>query len=172
MHVVHQCCARWMYQSGIPFNAIDSDSFLSFCEALGRFGPGWVPPGQCELRETLLKEEEEEVIKEKLKKSLEVEWERNGCSLLVDTWSDTKKNRMNLCVNSRRGTRFVSSKKVLKESQTGTFIFEYIDKCIEDTGAEKVVQVITDSAESNLAAAKMLKEKRPSIFWSAWLLTQ
>ncbi|CAH8254209.1 unnamed protein product [Arabidopsis lyrata] len=165
MSSVHQSCGRWIYQSGIPFNVIESDSFRSFCEALGRFGPGWVPPNQCELRETLL-EEEEEIIKEKLK-SLEVEQEQNGCSILIDVWSDTKKNIMNLCVNSRGGTCFVSSKEVSKEPQTGKFIFEYVDKCIEDVGAEKVVQVITDSAENNLAAAKMLKEKRPGIFWSS-----
>lgn len=158
-HVVSQLCARWIYQSGLPFNAIDSDSFRSFCEALGQLGPGWVPPSQFELRETLLKEEEE-TIKEKLK-SLELERERNGCSILIDAWSDI----MNLCVNSRGGTFYLSS---MKESQTGTSVFEYVDKCIEDVGPEKVVQVIiTDGADNNLAAAKMLKEKRPGIFWSS-----
>ncbi|XP_019094719.1 PREDICTED: uncharacterized protein LOC104757728 [Camelina sativa] len=164
--VVHQYCARWIYQSGIAFNVVESDSFRLFCEALGRFGPGWVPPSQCELRDTLLKEEEE-VITEKLK-SLEVERVYNGCSVLIDAWSSgTNKNVVNFCVNSRGGTCFVSSKEVSKESQTGAFIFEYVDKCIQDFGAEKVVQVITDCAENNLAAARMLKEKRPGIFWSA-----
>lgn len=52
-HVVSQFCARWIYQSGLPLNAIDSDSFRSFCEALGQLGPGGVLPSQCELRETL-----------------------------------------------------------------------------------------------------------------------
>lgn len=61
-----QYCARWIYQSGLPFNAIDSDSFRSFCEALGQLGLGWVPPNPCELRETLLKEAKE-TVKEKLK---------------------------------------------------------------------------------------------------------
>ncbi|XP_010461197.1 PREDICTED: uncharacterized protein LOC104741953 [Camelina sativa] len=164
--VVHQYCARWIYDSGIAFNVVESDSFRLFCEALGRFGTGWVPPSQCELRGTLLKEEEE-VITEKLK-SVEVEREYYGCSVLIDAWSSgTKKNVVNFCVNSREGTSFVSSKEVSKESQTGAFIFEYVDKCIEDVGAEKVVQVITDCAENNLAAARMLKEKRPGIFWSA-----
>ncbi|XP_019099362.1 PREDICTED: uncharacterized protein LOC104777375 [Camelina sativa] len=141
--VVHQYCARWIYQSCIAFNVVESDSFRLFCEALGRFGPGWVPPSQCELRDTLLKEEEE-VISEKLKR-LEVGWEYNGCSVLIDAWiSDTKKNVVNFCVNSRGGSSFVSSKEVSKESQTGAFIFEYVDKCIEEFGGEKVVQVITD----------------------------
>lgn len=160
-HVVSQLCARWIYQAGLPFNAIDSDYIRSFCEALGQLGPGWVPPSQCELRETLLTEEEK-IVKEKLK-SLKIERERNGCSILMDTWSDTKKNVMNLCMNSRGGRFYLSS----KQSQTGTSIFEYVDKCIEDVGPEKVVQVITDSADYNLAAAKMLKEKRPCIFWSS-----
>lgn len=69
---------------------------------------------------------EEETVKEKLK-SLEEERERNGCSILMDAWSDTKKNLMNLCVNSRGGTFYLSSKEAVEESQTGTSIFEYVD---------------------------------------------
>ncbi|GJR41396.1 zinc finger BED domain-containing protein [Tanacetum coccineum] len=44
-------------------------------------------------------------------------------------------------------------------------IFEYVDKCIEDVGAENVVQVVTDNASNNMGAAKLLHEKRPKIFW-------
>ena len=43
-HAVRQYCARWMYEANVAFNAIDNESFRLFCEALGQFGPGWVPP--------------------------------------------------------------------------------------------------------------------------------
>ncbi|VVB10246.1 unnamed protein product [Arabis nemorensis] len=53
-----------------------------------------------------------------------------------------------------------------KDSHTGEYIFKYIDNCIEDIGAGKVVQVVTDNATNNVAAAKLLKKKRPNIFWT------
>ncbi|XP_056850680.1 uncharacterized protein LOC108824656 [Raphanus sativus] len=164
-HAVRQYCARWMYEANVPFNAIDNDSFKMFCEALGKFGPGWVPPSQYQLREPLLIEEQKRT-KEKLK-SLEEEWEKEGCSVMTDAWSDMKRRSiMNLCVNSRGGTCFLSSKDTSKDSHTGEYIFNYIDQWIEDIGAAKVVQVVTDNATNNVAAAKMLKQKRPNIFWT------
>ncbi|CAN7105975.1 unnamed protein product [Brassica rapa subsp. narinosa] len=164
-HAVRQYCARWIFQSNISFNAIDNDSFRLFCEALGQFGPGWVPPSQYQLREPLLNEERQRT-KEMLK-SLEEEWEKEGCSVMTDAWSDMKRRSiMNLCVNSRGGTCFLSSKDTSKDSHTGDYIFQYIDQWIEDIGSEKIVQVVTDNATNNVAAAKMLKEKRPRIFWT------
>ncbi|XP_056850759.1 uncharacterized protein LOC130500076 [Raphanus sativus] len=146
-HAVHQYCARWN-QSNIPFNAIDNEAFRQICEALGQFGPGW------------------QRTKEKLK-ALEEEWDREGCSVMTDAWTDRKKQSvMNLCVNSREGTCFLSSKDASKDAHTGEYIFSYIDKCIEDLGAEKVMQVVTDNATNNVAAARLLKEKRPRIFWT------
>lgn len=86
---------------------------------------------------------------------------------MTDAWSDMKRRSiMNLCVNSRGGTCFLSSKDTSKDSHTGEFIFNYIDQCIEDIGADKIVQVVTDNATNKVAAAKMLKQKRPRIFWT------
>uniref|UniRef100_A0A1J3J4Q8 DUF659 domain-containing protein n=1 Tax=Noccaea caerulescens TaxID=107243 RepID=A0A1J3J4Q8_NOCCA len=162
-HQVHQY--RWIYNSNIAFNAIDNDDFRLFCEALGQFGPGWQPPTQYQLREPLLNEEHKRT-KEKLK-NMEEEWEKEGCSVMTDEWTDMKRRSiMNLCVNSRLGTCFLSSKDSSKDSHTGEYVFEYIDKCIEEVGDLKVVQVVTDNATNNVAAAKFLKVKRPNIFWS------
>ncbi|CAN6936799.1 unnamed protein product [Brassica oleracea] len=128
-HDVRQYCARWIFQSNIAFNAIDNDSFRLFCEALGQFGPGWIPPSQYQLREPLLNEERQRT-KEMLK-SLEEEWEKEGCSVMTDAWSDMKRRSiMNLCVNSRGGTCFLSSKDTSKDSHTGDYIFQYIDQWI------------------------------------------
>ncbi|CAA7051660.1 unnamed protein product [Microthlaspi erraticum] len=162
---VHQYCARWIYNSSIAFNAIDNDDFRLFCEALGQFGPNWQPPSQHQLRERLLIEEKQRT-KEKLK-DLEEEWEQEGCSVMTDAWTDMRRRSIfNHCVNSRSGTCFLSSQDCSKESHTGQYIFEYIDKCIEEVGPLKVVQVVTDNATNNVAASKLLKEKRPNIFWS------
>lgn len=52
-HQVQQYCTRWIYQSGIPFNAIYNDAFKMFCKALQQFGPGWIPATQYQLRELI-----------------------------------------------------------------------------------------------------------------------
>ena len=45
-HTVQGYCARWVYEAGIPFNAIDHDSFKLFIEAVGQFGPRFKLPSQ------------------------------------------------------------------------------------------------------------------------------
>ena len=165
-HNVKRYVAKWVYESGIPFNVVDNDSFIAMLEAVGQYGPGFKPPTQYELREPLLKEEVES-----LKVSLqqhELEWKENGCSIMTDAWSDRKRRSiMNLCVNCRIGTTFLSSKESSDEAHTAQHIFEYVLKGIEQVGSENVVQVVTDNASNNMAAAKLLKAKMPNIFWSS-----
>ncbi|XP_019178820.1 PREDICTED: uncharacterized protein LOC109173953 [Ipomoea nil] len=47
-------------------------------------------------------------------------------------------------------------------------IIEAFDKerGIEQVGEENVVQIVTDNAVNNMGAAKLLKEKRPRLFWT------
>ncbi|KAL5829116.1 hypothetical protein ACOSQ3_018584 [Xanthoceras sorbifolium] len=135
-------------------------------EAVGQFGPAYKPPTQYELREPLLKEEVQRT-KELLKKQ-EEDWALNGCSIMTDAWSDRKRRSiMNLCVNCSEGTTFLSSKESSDEAHTADLIFQYVDGCIEQVGPKNVVQVVTDNATNNMAAAKLLKEKRPQIFWTS-----
>ncbi|KAG5549569.1 hypothetical protein RHGRI_014779 [Rhododendron griersonianum] len=123
--------ARWVYEAGIPFHAIDNNSFAQFCEAVGQFGVGYQPPSQYKLREPLLKAEVERT--KKCLKKQEQEWASTGCSIMTDAWSDRKRRSiMNLCVNCKEGTTFLSSKETSDESHTGEYIFNYVDKCIEE----------------------------------------
>ncbi|KAF7140245.1 hypothetical protein RHSIM_Rhsim06G0070600 [Rhododendron simsii] len=109
-HEVSQYLARWVYEAGIPFHAVDNDN----------------------------------------------------------AWTDRKRRSiMNLCVNYKQGTCFLSSKEDSETSHTGVYIFEYVDKFIEDIGPQNVVQVVTDNASNNMAAADLLKIKRPNIFWTS-----
>ncbi|CAA0816157.1 hAT transposon superfamily protein [Striga hermonthica] len=156
----------WAYEAGISFNATELDSFRLFSEALGQFGPRWKPPSSYEMREPLLKKA---VERTKLKvKPHEDEWKKSGCSIMTDAWSDRKRRSiMNLCVNSKMGTIFLSSKESSDVSHTSEMIFEYVDQCIEQVGPENVVQVVTDNASNNMGAAKLLRIKRPTIFWTS-----
>ncbi|XP_050379890.1 uncharacterized protein LOC126797280 [Argentina anserina] len=160
---VHEYLARWVYKNGIPFHALDNDSFRRFCEAVGQYGPGYKPPSQYELREPLLNKEVERT--KKVLKNQEYEWAKTGCSIMTDAWSDGKRRSiMNLCVNCKEGTTFLSSKEASNDSHTGEYIFTYIENCIQEVGPQNVIQVVTDNASNNMAAAKKLQETRPHIF--------
>ncbi|XP_017256274.2 uncharacterized protein LOC108225831 [Daucus carota subsp. sativus] len=87
---------------------------------------------------------------------------------MTDAWSDRKRRSiMNLCVNCKLGTTFLSSIKSSADAHTGKYIFDYVDKWIEEVGSKNVIQVVTDNASNNMAAAKLLNEKRPYIFWTS-----
>ena len=98
-----------------------------------------------------------------LLKTQEEEWEKNGCSIMTDAWSDrNRRSIMNLCVNSRIGIAFLSSKEASDDAHTTEYIFEYVNECIESVGEKNVVQVVTDNVSNNMAAATTLMlERRP-----------
>ena len=94
---VHVYLARWVYESAIPFNAVKNDAFQQLLEAVGQFGPRYIPPTQYQLGKPLLKQAVE-TTKETVKK--QEEWKKSGCSIMTDAWSDRKRRSiMNLCVN-------------------------------------------------------------------------
>ncbi|XP_050157550.1 uncharacterized protein LOC126631471 [Malus sylvestris] len=87
---------------------------------------------------------------------------------MTDAWSDRKRRSiMNLCVNCKEDTIFLSSKECSSEAHTKEYIFEYVDKCVEEIGPQNVIQVVTDNASNNMAAANMMKKKRPNMFWTS-----
>lgn len=162
----HKFISRWAYECAVPFHAFEKDSFKMMLEVIGQFGTGLPSPSRYALSNTLLKYEVERT-KNTLKKN-EEEWKQDGCSIMTDAWSDRKRRSiMNLCVNSKMGTVFLSSKECSDQAHTGQHIYEYVESCITQVGPEHVVQVVTDNAPNNMAAAKLLKEKRPKIFWSS-----
>lgn len=56
-------------------------SYVCLSEVVGRYEPSYKPPNMYELREILLKKQDEK-IKEVIKKQ-EEKWDRNGCSILL-----------------------------------------------------------------------------------------
>ncbi|KAL7612098.1 hypothetical protein Lser_V15G09091 [Lactuca serriola] len=87
---------------------------------------------------------------------------------MTDAWSERKRRSiMNLCVNSKMGIVFLSSKESSSEAHKIQRIYDYVESCIQQVGPEYVVQVVNDNVTDNIGAAKLLKEKRPTIFWSS-----
>ncbi|KAH6776392.1 hAT transposon superfamily protein [Perilla frutescens var. hirtella] len=157
---------RWAYDARVSFHSLELDTFKMMLEAVGQFGPELMTPTRYEISDLFLKKEVDRT--KSLLKSHEEEWKSKGCSIMTDGWSDRKRRSiMNLCVNSRLGTVFLSSKEFSDVSHTSQVIFEYVDQCIEEVGPDNVVQIVTDNASNNMGAAKLLIERRPTIFWTS-----
>ena len=87
---------------------------------------------------------------------------------MTDAWSDRKRRSiMNLCVNCKLGTTFLSSKEASDHAHTGQYIFDYVNEFIKEIGHENVVQNVTDNATNSMATTNLLALERPNIFWTS-----
>ncbi|CAN1787714.1 hypothetical protein LINPERHAP1_LOCUS17765 [Linum perenne] len=157
--------ARWFYLTGTSFNAAREPEYYIMFELAARHGPGFKPPSYHEIRETLLKEELEEV--ESKLCIFRNEWTKVGCSIMSDGWTDRKRRSIcNFLVNSPKGTVFIESLDTSHYSKYTQKVFEMLDDVVEKVGEENVIQVISDNASAYKAAGAKLMEKRQHLFWT------
>jgi hypothetical protein len=156
---------QFFYEASIPHNAVTLPSFACMLEAIGRFGKDLQGPSAYEMSGPFLQKRKKRVM-DTFKGHREA-WEHTGCTIMTDAWTDRRcRGVMNLVVHSAHGSLFMDSVDCSAEKKDGRYVFELVDGCIEDIGAENVVQVVTDNASVNIAAANLMKAKRPNIFWN------
>ena len=99
---------RWMYETAIPFNPVTYPSFQQMIQAIGQFAMGMKGPTFHEVRVTNLKKEL--ALTKDLMKDHMVEWGKNGCSIMLDGWTDRKERTLvNFLVNCSKRTMFMQS---------------------------------------------------------------
>ena len=153
------------YEASIPHNVVTLPSFALMLEAVGDFGRNLKGPSAYEMSGPFLQKAKKKV-KDSFKNHKQ-EWALTGCSLMTDAWTDKKgRGVMNLVVHNAYGVCFLNSVDCSSVKKDGQYIFDLVDKCIEEIGEKNVVQVVTDNASPNWAAVALLKAKRPSIFWT------
>ncbi|XP_028117521.1 uncharacterized protein LOC114315151 [Camellia sinensis] len=147
--------AIWMYDIGIPFNAVNYDSFGPMIQAIGQFGPGLKPPTYHMRRVPYLKKEVNHV--NKLMKEHRDDWAKYGCFIMCDGWTD-KRNRtlLNFLVNFPKGTMFIESIDASSYSKDRNKMLNLLDNFVEKIGEANVIQVITNSAAANALVGKNL----------------
>nr|XP_016454406.1 PREDICTED: uncharacterized protein LOC107778630 [Nicotiana tabacum] len=142
-----------MYAAGLPFNCVNYiDTFAAFIEAVGQYGPGMKPPTYYEVSGPYLKKEVAKV--NKIVEEHKVEWNKFGCSLMMDKWT-TRNGKMiiNILVNSPKGSLFLESVDASNSSTDSTKMYSLFKSTIDSIGAENVVQVVTDNDSENVKAA-------------------
>ncbi|XP_015932601.1 uncharacterized protein LOC107458900 [Arachis duranensis] len=162
---VHRYLAQWFYQAGIPLNPVKLKSFQEILWAVGSFGPNLPTPSYHALRVLLLNEELD--YTKGLLKGHKEQWEKYGCSIMSDAWTDKRQRSIiNFLVNSPAGTMFLKSIDASDYVKTGEKLFELLDDVVEEIGEHNVVQVVTDNGSNYVLAGKLLTEKRPNLFWT------
>ncbi|XP_044405327.1 uncharacterized protein [Triticum aestivum] len=156
---------QFFYEACIPFNAVTLPSFDLMLESIGQYGEDLDGPSPYEMGGPYLKKRKKRV-KDSFKAHKE-HWELTGCTIMTDAWTDIRgRGVMNLVVHSAYGVVFLDSVDCSAAKKNGKYIFDLVDRCIEEIGEKHVVQVVTDNASVNQAASKLLNAKRPKVFWN------
>lgn len=135
------------------------------CEAIGRYGWGYVPPTVNRLRGPLL--EAEVATFEEMRKKHENKWSMDGCTLMSDGWTDQKgRTIINFLVNSAAGSFYLYSIDASSSEKTAEFIARTLDDAMQNVGVKNVVQICTDNAANYVRAGKILMDKYPHLYWT------
>ena len=73
-----------MYDTGIPYNVVNYNSFGPMVEAFGQYGPSMKPPSYHEVRVPYLQKEVDHT--NKTMEDHKKDWVIYGCSLMADGW--------------------------------------------------------------------------------------
>ncbi|XP_020550397.1 uncharacterized protein LOC105164271 isoform X2 [Sesamum indicum] len=157
--------ALFFFYNAIPFSAAASTYYQQMVDAIAECRVGYRAPSSEKLRYNLLEKVKANVID--MHKRLRDEWQQTGCTILCNCWSDGRtKSLVVFSVTCPKGTIFLRSIDVSGHIDDTHYLFGLLESIVLEVGAENVVQVLTDSADSYAYAGKLLMDKYPSIFWS------
>lgn len=154
-------------QCALSFNIVKTKRWKSTMRAISRIGYEWEGPNYEALRTKELRRERMQI--ERDIEPLRATWEKYGCSVLCDGWSDVKKRSVyNVLVSSCKGTVFLKAidASVPGTIVTGEFIYRHIRQAIIEVGESNVVQVITDNGSNCVSMGRMIEEEFPRIVWT------
>eukprot|EP00252_Welwitschia_mirabilis_P015828 TRINITY_DN3518_c0_g1_i9.p1 TRINITY_DN3518_c0_g1~~TRINITY_DN3518_c0_g1_i9.p1 ORF type:complete len:129 (-),score=30.33 TRINITY_DN3518_c0_g1_i9:286-672(-) len=125
----------------LPLNPFRSIAMLKeICNAIYKAGPDFKPPTYSEVRTKLLDEVKSDI--DGMLQNHRATWKEKGCSLMCDGWEDKRgRTLLNFLVGSASGIMFLKSIDASKHVKNAEYLFGVIRECIEEIGAENVVQV-------------------------------
>ncbi|XP_068643622.1 uncharacterized protein [Aristolochia californica] len=156
---------RFLYDAGIPLDAVNSVYFQRMVDALVSAGPGLEGPTYHDLRGSILKNSIEEA--NNILEQYKVMWGRTGCSIVADEWT-TLNGRVliNFLIYCPEGTMFLKSVDASDIVESADALYELLKQVVEEVGIKNVIQVITNNAEIHVIAGKRLTETFPTMFWT------
>ncbi|PKI63464.1 hypothetical protein CRG98_016131 [Punica granatum] len=134
-------------------------------DAVGKCGPGFIPPSPETLRTTWLGKIKSEVSLQS--KDIEKEWTTTGCTIIADTWTDNKSRALiNFFVSSPSRTFFHKSVDASSYFKNTKSLADLFDSMIQEFGPENVVQIIVDSSLNYTGIVSHILQNYGTIFVS------
>ncbi|RLN39500.1 uncharacterized protein C2845_PM01G24610 [Panicum miliaceum] len=162
---VSMTVGRFLYDAGVPLEAVNSVYFQPMLEAIASAGGRPEVLSYHDFRGHILKKSLDDVTVrlEFFKGS----WTRTSCSVLADEWiTDKGRTLINFSVYCPEGTMFLKSVGATSIVASSDTLYELLKSIVEEVGEKKVVQVIANNSEVHAAAGKKLGETFPTLFWS------
>ncbi|KMT18372.1 hypothetical protein BVRB_2g025260 isoform A [Beta vulgaris subsp. vulgaris] len=164
---VHLAIGRFLYDIGVPLDAVNSVYFQPMLDAIALDGTGVVGPSHHDLQGWILKSAVNDV-----KADMDYcarAWGRTGCSVLVEESNIGKEKEMtviNFLVYCPEGTMFLKSIDVTNIIDSAESMFELIKEVVEEVGPKNILQVITPNEEGYAAIGKRLSDTYPTLYWA------
>ena len=160
---VDQSVARAFCSAGIPFNVINNYYFKQALSEVAKFGPGYSPPFEFNLRTSLLEKEVRKVSAD-VKTVVMNDLHTTGGTIVSGGWSNIKnKPIINYILVCTKGDLFLDSTDTSGDEERSKFIANEIIKQINLLGASNIIQVITDSAANCKGSWPLICTEYPHI---------
>ncbi|KAL6638166.1 hypothetical protein ACP70R_025738 [Stipagrostis hirtigluma subsp. patula] len=156
---------RFLYDAGVPLEAVNSVYFQPMLEAIASAGGRPEVLSYHDFRGRILKKSLDDVTAQL--EFYKGSWTRTGCSVLADEWmTDKGRTLINFSVYCPEGTMFLKSVDATGIVTSPDALHELLKSIVEEVGEKNVVQVITNNSEIHAVAGKRLGETFPTLFWS------
>ena len=122
-------------------------------------GPmGYKPPSYKKLRTVLVDKEKNHL--EKTMAPLKGSWSVDGCSIIMDGWTDYWNHPLiNIIISSITGPYFLRAIDCSGQEKNDVFLKDQLCDAIAEVGPTNVVQVVTDAAPVCKAVGAMVQKE-------------
>ncbi|KAF9607094.1 hypothetical protein IFM89_032210, partial [Coptis chinensis] len=101
---------KFIVANNLAFNILRSDELREWCQAIGKYGEGYVPPGSETARTKILGSLKD--VATMYVKSVKESWEDTSCTLMLDGWTDARRrHHVNLLASSPSGIVILKSER-------------------------------------------------------------
>ncbi|CAI9260423.1 unnamed protein product [Lactuca saligna] len=164
-HQVSLAIGRFLFDVGVPLDAVNSIYFQPMIYAIASQGSRFVGPSYHDLRSWILKNTVQEVRTE-VDQCMGT-WGKSGCSVLVDELtSENGKMFLNFSVYCPEGLMFLGSVDVINIIGSIDALYGLFKEIIEEVGVRNFLQIVTNNEERYIEVGKRITNNFPTIFWT------
>jgi hypothetical protein len=163
--------ARFFYEANIPFVVSKNKAFKEAMKKTAEFRGGiYVPPSYHDLRWKFLVQAKEELRAHLQVKTVE-SIRKFGTTLAVDGWSSiTNHPLFNAMLVSPATEQFLGAVDTTGYPKTAEYQASIMEKYLEEVGPQNIVQICTDNTSSMKAAADIITDKYPHIYFQGCIV--